>query len=108
MRKLLFTIAILATFTFSANLPICEEFKGEKNITCLKGEKQAVIITTHADGSKTYEFFVGDKKAYIELGESKIYASSGLRHMDVAKIPAEDVERYVRDVFESVVEDIGF
>jgi len=108
MRKLFVTIALMATFTFSANLPICEEFKGEKNVKCIKGEKQAVIITTHADGSKTYEFFVGDKKAYIELGENKIYASSGLRHLNVAKIPAEDTERYISEVFDSVIEDIGF
>lgn len=108
MRKILFTIAVMATFCFSANLPICEEFNGEKNVQCVSGEKQAVIITTHEDGSKTYEFFVGDKKAYIELGENTIYASSGLRTLDVAKIPSEDVEKYVSEVFGAVVDDIGF
>lgn len=107
MRKLFVTLAVLANFSL-AELPICAEFQGEKNVQCVSGKNQAVIITTHADSTKTYEFFVGNKKAYIELGENKIYASSGLRHLDVAKIPAEDTERYISEVFDSVIEDIGF
>ena len=108
MRKIIMAMAVMTAISFSAELPICEEFVGEENVQCVSGEKQAVIITTHKDGTKTYEFFSEGKKAYIEVGENKIYASSGMRHLAVASIPTEDVERYVSEVFDAVVEDIGF
>ena len=78
MRKFFVTLAVLANFSL-AELPICAEFQGEKNVQCVSGKNQAVIITTHADSTKTYEFFVGNKKAYILNYGVKNFAYISLR-----------------------------
>lgn len=108
MRKTFLTIAILAAFAVSAELPICEEYEGEQNISCVAGEKQAVIISYHKDGSRTYEFFKGDKKVYLEYGDKYVYASDGRRKLDLDTIPSADKIAYIDELFFGLIESIDF
>lgn len=100
MRKLMFTLLATSIFSFSHELPICEEFSQEKNITCITGDKNAVIITSHKDGTKTFEYFIKGKKVYIEYNNQYVLASNGTTKLEVNKIPSEDTDRYINDVFE--------
>ena len=106
MRKILFTITALACAVFSHDLPICEEFIGEPQITCIRGDHDAVITVLHADGSRTYEFWHNNKKIYMEYGNNSILAVSPKRKMNVAHIPAEDVDQYVSEVLDALLDDL--
>ncbi len=110
MRKILFTIMAVAISAFAVDLPICEEFNLEFGVDCVSTDKQAVIITYHEDGSRTYEYFNDGKKAYLELGanHNSIYANSGKRSLAVANIPSDDKEEYIRQVFDAVLTDIDY
>lgn len=108
--KLFFTIMAIATYSFAVDLPICEEFNLEFGVDCVATETQAVIITYHEDGSRTYEFYANGQKVYIELGENSnsIYANSGKRSLAVNTIPSDDKEEYIRAVFDAVLDDINY
>lgn len=106
MRKLFLTISVLACAVFSHDLPICEEFIGEQHITCIRGDHDAVITVLHADGSRTYEFWHNNKKIYMEYSEKSILAVSPKRKMNVAHIPAEDVDQYVSEVLDALLDDL--
>jgi hypothetical protein len=106
MRKLL-TLLTISTLAFSAELPICEEFSHETNVSCVVGENSAIIITTHPNG-KTYEIYKGDKKAYMEFNESYIYASDGKRVLELDSIPNSNTDKYISEVVASLVDAIDF
>lgn len=91
-----------------AELPICEEFTGEESVHCVRGDDFAVVTTKSPEGT-TYEFYQGSRKAYVEVGnDGSMFASSGIRKIDVAMIPAEDRGGYVWEVVKAVTADIGF
>lgn len=111
MRNIAVLCGALAICSMGAELPICEEFSEEHNISCVREGDKAVITALHADGTKSIEFFKGYKKAYLEIGsDGSIYASSGIRHLSLKHLPVEgeDVEPYIYEVLLSVVEDIAF
>lgn len=108
MRKLFLTIIALGAFAFGSELPICDEFNNEPQISCVAGEKQAVIISYHKDGSRTYEFFKGDKKVYLEYGENFVYASDGRRKIELDTIPNADKIAYIDELFFGLIESIDF
>jgi len=98
----------LAAMAMSAELPVCEEFAGEENISCVRSGDVAVITSMSATG-RSMEFYKGGKKAYMELSsDGRVVASSGLRLLDVAKVPAEDVEKYVAELLDGLMEDIAW
>lgn len=98
----------LACGVMGAELPVCEEFEGEENINCVRGDSSAVITSMSATG-RSLEFFIGGRKAYLEISnDGRIVASSGIRILDVARIPAEDTEKYISEVLESLMEDIAW
>lgn len=106
MRKFFLTISVLACAVFSHDLPICEEFANEKNITCVVGDNDAVITSLHSDGSRTYEFWHNGHKIYMEYSEKSILAVSPKRKMEVAEIPAENVDQYVSEVLDALLDDL--
>ena len=108
MRKILFTLSVLAfaVLAHSHELPICEEFSNEPNITCVVGDNDAVITALHADGSRTYEFFHNGHKIYMEYSEKSILAVSPKRKMEVAHIPAENVDQYISEVLDALLDDL--
>lgn len=108
MRKLFLTIIALSAFALANDLPICEEYEGEKNISCVAGETQAVIISYHKDGSRTYEFFKGDKKVYLEYGDKYVYASDGRRKLELDSIPSNNKTAYIDELFFGLIESIDF
>lgn len=92
----------------AAELPVCEEFAGEENITCVRSGDVAVITSMSANG-RSMEFYKGGKKAYLELSkDGRVVASTGSRLLDVAKVPAEDFERYVAELLDGLMEDISW
>ncbi len=108
MRKMLFTILTLCAVAFATELPICEEFEGEKNVSCVAGDRQAVIITYHADGSRSYEYFKDNRKIYLEYGENYVYASDGKRKIDVSPIPNDDHIAYIDELFYGLIDSLDF
>jgi len=108
MRKFLLTIIALGASAFSSELPICEEFTGEQNVSCVAGDSTALIITAHADGSKTYEFYKGDRKMYLEYGENYVLASNGRKTLNIDHIPNENTEFYIDELMFGLIEDIDF
>ncbi len=108
MRKLFLTIIALGAFAFGSELPICDEFNNEPHISCVAGEKQAVIISYHKDGSRTYEFFKGDKKVYLEYGDKFVYASDGRRKIELDSIPSNNKTAYIDELFFGLIESIDF
>ena len=108
MCKFFLTISVLACAVFSHahDLPICEEFKNEPNITCIRGDHDAVITVLHADGSRTYEFWHNGKKIYMEYGNNSILAVSPKRKMNLAHIPADDADQYVSEVLDALLDDL--
>ena len=99
MRNLPIVIGIAAMAAFAHEMPICEEFAGEQHIQCVSTDKAAVVISTFkshtADGHKGY--------IYLDGG---VIASTAKRHLEVATIPAENVDEYVQEVFNAVMDDI--
>ena len=108
MRKLLLTIIAISAFALANDLPICEEFEGEKNISCVAGDNTALIITYHADKSRTYEFFKGDKKVYLEYGDKFVYASDGRRKIELDTIPNANKPAYIDELMFGLIESIDF
>ncbi len=108
MRKQILTILALGSMTLANDLPICEEFEGENNVSCVAGETQAVIISYHKDGSRTYEFFKGDRKIYMEYGDKYVYASDGRRKLELDTIPSADKIAYIDELFFGLIESIDF
>jgi hypothetical protein len=107
MRNLPVVIGIAACGAFAAELPICEEFAGEKHIQCVATESAAVIISTF-EGARQYEFYMADgKKGYVYL-DGGVIANTGKRRLEVAVVPAADGDEYVREVFNAVMDDIGW
>jgi hypothetical protein len=108
MRKLFLTIAILAAFAVSAELPICVEYNNEPQISCVAGEKQAVIISYHSDGSRSYEFYKNDRKIYMEYSQNYVFASDGRRKIELDSIPSDNMTAYVDELFFGLIEAIDF
>ena len=98
----------LCVSAFSAELPICEEFAGEENISCVAGDSLAVITSRSPEG-RTYEFYSGDRKAYLELSaDGAILASSGVRALELPGIPTDSTERYISEVLDAILDDIAW
>lgn len=108
MRKTFLTIAILAAFAVSAELPICEEYEGEQNISCVAGENTAVIISYHSDGGRSYEFYKNDRKIYMETNQTYVFASDGRRKIELDSIPSMDKTAYLDELFFGLIESIDF
>lgn len=108
MRKLFLTIITLGAFAFGSELPICDEFNNEPQISCVVGEKQAVIISYHKDGSRTYEFFKNDRKIYLEYSDKFVYASDGRRKIELDTIPNADKTAYIDELMFGLIESIDF
>lgn len=108
MRKTFLTIAILAAFAVSTELPICEEFANETNVSCVAGDSTALIISVHADGSKSYEFYKNDKKVYLEYGESYVLASNGRKTLNIDHIPNANTEFYINELLFGLIDELDF
>lgn len=105
MRNLPIIIGIAAMAAFAHEMPICEEFIGERHIQCVSTDKAAVVISTFNE-SVQYEFYTADgHKGYIYL-DGGVVANTGKRHLNVATIPAENVDEYVQAVIDAVMDDI--
>jgi len=92
----------------AADFPICEEFAGESNISCVSAGNLAVI-TSMTEGGRTYEFFNGRKKAYMEVSaDGSILASSGTRTLSLPEIPADSSEAYITEVLYGILDDISW
>lgn len=105
MRNLPVVIGIAACGAIATEMPICEEFAGEGHIQCVATDGGAVVISRFDDGVQ-YEFYMPDgQKGYIYL-DGGVVANSGKRRLEVASIPSDDREGYIREVFEAVMEDI--
>ena len=106
MRNLPIIIGLAAAAAMSAELPVCEEFAGERNISCVRSGDRAVI-TSLTESGKSIEFFRGDRKGYLEVStDGRVLASTGIRLLDVERIPAEDTEKYISELLDSILEDI--
>jgi hypothetical protein len=108
MRKQILTILTLGAMSLANDLPICEEYAGEENISCVAGERHAVIISYHKDGSRTYEYFKDNRKIYLEYGENYVYASDGRRTLDLDHIPNENKTAYIDELFFGLIESLDF
>ena len=108
MRKLFLTIIALGAFAFGSELPICDEFNNEPQISCVAGDNTALIITYHADKSRTYEFYKNDRKVFLEYGENFVYASDGRRKIELDTIPNADKTAYIDDLMFGLIESIDF
>lgn len=98
----------LSATAYGVELPICEEFAGETNVRCVSSGETAVITSVSATG-RSYEFYAGGRKAYLELSEDgSITASSGVRILDLPEIPGDSTERYVGEVLEALLDDIAW
>jgi hypothetical protein len=105
MRNLPIVIGIVEACVFADQLPVCEEFAGEEHIQCVSTDRAAVIISRF-DDSVQYEFYTADgHKGYIYL-DGGVTVNTAKRHMDIAAIPADDKDEYVREVFNAVMDDI--
>ena len=94
--------------SMGADMPVCEEFEGEENVSCVQSGDVAVI-TSMSESGKSYEIYKAGRKAYLEVStDGSFYASSGLRHISLPKVPAEDTERYMAELFESLLDDIAY
>lgn len=109
MRNIAVTAGLMLTVcAMGAELPVCEEFAGEENISCVRSGDMAVISSLTPTG-RSIEFFKGDRKGYMEISnDGSVLASSGIRLLSVERIPSEDTERYLSELMDSIVEDIGF
>ena len=108
MRKLFLTIIALGAFAFGSELPICDEFNNEPQISCVAGDSTALIISVHADGSKSYEFYKKDKKVYLEYGESYVLASNGRKTLNIDHIPNANTEIYINELLFGLIDEIDF
>lgn len=108
MRKIIFTICAITAMAMGADMPICEEYEDEPNVSCVAGDRQAVIITYHADGSRSYEYFKDNRKIYLEYGENYVYASDGKRKIDVSPIPSNDHVAYIDEIFYGLIDSLDF
>ena len=108
MRNLPIIIGLTVAAAMSAELPVCEEFAGERNISCVRSGDRAVI-TSLTESGKSIEFFKGDRKGYLEVSaDGHVLASTGIRLLDVERIPAEDTEEYLTELLESILDDVGW
>lgn len=95
-------------FAMGSETPICEEFAGESNISCVASDTLAVITSQSATG-RSYEFFKGHRKAYLELStDGAILASSGIRTLNLPAIPSDSTERYISEILEGILDDISW
>lgn len=108
MRKTFLTIIALSAFALANDLPICEEFEGEQNISCVAGENTAVIISYHSDGGRSYEFYKNDRKIYMETNQTYVFASDGRRKIELDSIPSSDKIAYIDELFFGLIESIDF
>lgn len=108
MRKQILTILALGSMAFANDLPICEEFANETNVSCVAGDSTALIISVHADGSKSYEFYKNDKKVYLEYGESYVLVSNGRKTLNLDHIPNANTEIYINELLFGLIDEIDF
>ena len=108
MRKQILTFFALGSMALANDLPICEEFNNEPQISCVAGDNTALIITYHADKSRTYEFYKNDRKVFLEYGENFVYASDGRRKIELDTIPNADKTAYIDDLMFGLIESIDF
>jgi len=98
----------LATSAFCTETPICEEFSGESNVECVSNDSIAVI-TSRSPSGRTYEFYNGNRKAYLEVSaDGSIYASTGVRKLSLPSIPTDSTERYVSDLLDAILDEIAW
>ena len=108
MRNIPVICGIAAAMAIGAELPVCEEFSGEENISCVRSDSVAVISSISSSG-RSIEFFSGSRKAYLEIStDGAILASSGFRKLELATIPTDSTEYYISEVLEGILEDISF
>jgi len=101
--------ALTAGLAFSAELPICEEFEGER-VQCVREGDRAVVVSREGE-TVTYEFYVKDRKGVVELkGETAAFARSYLRRLSLDSIPVgeEKYGEYTAELMASVLDDIGW
>ena len=102
-------VAVAAGISFGAELPICEEFSGEK-VECVREGDRAVIVSREGE-TVTYEFFVKDRKGVVELkGDVAVFARSYSRKLELERMPV-DAERqgeYTAELMSAVLDDIGW
>lgn len=108
MRKLFLTLFVLGSMALANDLPICEEYANETNVSCVAGESQALIITYHVDGSRSYEFYKNDRKIYLEYGENYVFASNGKRTLELDSIPSDNKVAYIDELMFGLIESIDF
>lgn len=107
MRNLPIIIGITAISCMAHDLPVCEEFVNEPHIQCVATDEAAVIITRF-DDSTQYEYYTkSGKKGYIYL-DGGVVANTSKHHLQVASIPADDADEYIREVFNLVMDDINW
>jgi len=108
MRNLPIIIGISAICACAAELPVCEEFNGEEHAQCVATDRAALVTSTF-DGYVQYEYYgPNGRKGVIVLEGDGVYAATGARVLDVASVPSEDREGYLREVFDAVMDDIGW
>lgn len=108
MRKQILTILTLGSMALANDLPICEEFQNEPQISCVAGENTAVIISYHSDGGRSYEFYKNDRKIYMETNQTYVFASDGRRKIELDSIPSMDKTAYLDELFFGLIESIDF
>lgn len=110
--KLHIFIPVVAGFAMSqaAELPICEEFAGEKTIQCVEASGKAIISTAEREGKRTYEFFTEKGKAFVEFAENGIYAVTAKRKIYLDSLPVSGDAKavYDNDIIGAVLDDIGW
>ncbi len=108
MKNLPVIVGIAAISCFAHDLPICEEFAGEPHIQCVATDEAAVIITRFDDDSSQYEYYTkSGKKGFIYLNGG-VVANTSKHRLQVASIPADDADEYIREVFNMVMDDINW
>lgn len=110
VMKLMINIAVAATMTMAVELPICETFNDEPNITCVSNDSSAVIMVRHEDGLSV-EFFKNSKKVYVQVddgGTGYIYYSGRHHKMDTSmpSMTTSEMDNYFKEILEMVNEDL--
>lgn len=110
MRNIPVIIGLAVATTMAVELPICEEYLGEPNISCTATDSAAVITSYDSEG-KTIEFYANGKKAYLEIGtDGHVLASSGKRVLELDVIPTDIHEDngYLEELVDGLLSDIAW
>ena len=110
MRNIPVIIGLAVACSMAVELPICEEYVGEENISCTATDSAAVITSYGSDG-KTIEFYANGQKAYLEIGsDGHLLASSGRRMLNLDAIPVDiDGDNgYLEELLDGLLDDIAW